>query len=152
MMTTGAAPAVTSVGAYSVQCDIEEDTRTCYGVCELLKGESRGETCHCIPDHNQKCPPRPPSAGLYDPTLIFQLSQQVANNPFHLLCDPFVDPSCQTDPPQEFTGHPGEVCGLLYESNDPCSTGYSMKTYTHVNKAVQDGAVVTHVGGKQVFL
>ncbi|KAG7344804.1 hypothetical protein IV203_032335 [Nitzschia inconspicua] len=142
-----AMPLEATSSAYSVIC--ENDGDNCYGVCKLNKGQDRDKFCHCIPENQKKCPPSPPIPGSYEPAFIDQLRSQVALNPFQLNCNPFFNPLCQTSPPQTFTGQQGEVCGLLYDppnEGQECSQTYSMKTYKHINKARQDGAVVTHAG------
>jgi hypothetical protein len=116
---------------YSVTCDDLTNPATCYGVCELKK-----DTCHCVrEDSNKKCPKKPKTG--YEQYIIDALKSQQARDPIELVngCNPFFDPSCQTDPPlvdvsKKYSAKSKKgsakgkkkgdvpVCGIKYDESD----------------------------------
>ena len=77
--------------------------------------------CHCIVSTSAReqntCPTEKPKTE-YSAATIEALRRQRPINPYELKCDPYDNPSCQLDPPQDDTIDLGEsaVCGLVYQA------------------------------------
>jgi hypothetical protein len=125
------------------------------GPDEQKKDFPRCSNCYCIPGLSGDCPsppdpPLPPNALPINKELVQRLKLQIPSNHYILNCNPYRDDNCVTHPPQNLT-HLGEraVCGIAYDSTNNCFT-YDMITYDSQQSALNDGAVITHLGGAYV--
>ena len=101
--------------------------------------------CHCILDGDVLICPSPAPISNYSKDFLQALRDQKATNAFPLLnCDPYVDSSCEYDPPNNALGDDA-VCGLHYDDDVNCAT-YKLQSYASRTVAEEAGAFVTHLG------
>ena len=100
----------------------------------------------CIPDDNgtSSCPVDWIPSSSFSPATISAYLQQTPKSIYSLTCNPYVNTSCSTKPPQELLGVEDSVCAYKYDS-ETCGQ-YSMVTYPSTVAALEDNGVPTHSG------
>ena len=100
----------------------------------------------CIPDDNgtSSCPVDWIPSSSFSPATISAYLQQTPKSIYSLTCNPYVNTSCSTKPPQELLGVEDSVCAYKYES-ETCGQ-YSMVTYPSTAAALEVNGVPTHSG------
>jgi len=91
-----------------------------------------------------ECPTWEPQKD-FPEVMIQDFQNKVLLNSFKdLICNPYTDDACTTNPVQRLVDKKDAVCGFKYRDKK-CSQ-YSMITYDSKNTADIDGAFVSHTG------